>query len=199
VPRQRRQLEDNDIPVNCGGELGIPLITPCKDSLKLEVHTDYTLRCEASEPIVWWHSHDGLRISEVFNNIEDPGRPHGIKLNLESVTVDNVGAYYCIKSSMMPIEDTWSEETLTELVNNDNASTIYVYVNDQQNLLVPLEPIINARQYTEVTIPCKPSMPETEVLLTFNSEVSTSGHPRSFVSLSQSHTFQHFRYDDFLF
>ncbi|KAL7741115.1 hypothetical protein ACLKA6_018146 [Drosophila palustris] len=177
LPRQTRQLEDNNISVNCGGEPGVPLITPCKDSIKLDVNTDYTLRCEANEPIEWWHSHEGLRISEVFDNIEDPERPYGIKLNLESVTVDNVGAYYCIKSSMMPslpTEDSWSEEDLTNLVNNEEASTIYVYVNDQNNLLVPLEPMINARQYTEVTIPCKPAMPETVVLLTFNSETFSS-------------------------
>ncbi|KAH8409381.1 hypothetical protein KR222_002180, partial [Zaprionus bogoriensis] len=180
VPRQRRQLEDNDFAPNCGGEDGVPLITPCKDSLKLQAHTNYTLQCEASEPIEWWHSHEGLRRFEEFNNSNDPERPFGIRLNLLDVIVDNVGAYYCIKTSQAPQVSEWSEDALAELVNGEKASTIYVYVNDTQNLLAPVEPILNAPQYTEIVIPCKPTMPETEVLLTFNGETLYSETARGY-------------------
>ncbi|XP_017858056.1 PREDICTED: platelet-derived growth factor receptor alpha isoform X8 [Drosophila arizonae] len=174
LPRPQSHLEGNDIPYNCGGEFGVPLITPCKDSLKLEVDTTYTLQCEASEPIEWWSSHDGLKQGEPFENTEDPQRPFGNRLVLEEVTVDNVSAYYCIKSSSAPDQMNWSEEALVSLVNEDEASTIYVFVNDKKNLLVAQEPIIYARQYSEVIIPCKPTMPETEVLLTFNGETFSS-------------------------
>lgn len=153
--------------------MGVPLITPCKDSLKLDAGTSYTLQCEASEPIDWWHGHYGHKLSETFDNLGDPQRPYGIRLTLDEVSVENVGAYYCIKSSLGLDPNNWTEETLIELVNNNEASTIYVFVNDKSNLLAPLEPIIQARQYSEVIIPCKPAMPETEVLLTFNSDVST--------------------------
>lgn len=174
MPRQNRQLEDDDNEAaNCGGENGVPLITPCKNSLKLQVHEPYTLQCEANEPVEWWHGHDGFKGSEDFDNINDHKRPFGIKLHLEDVSVDNVGAYYCIKSSKVSNQgQDWSEEQLVELVNNDEASTIYIYVNDPSNLLAPVEAIVNALQYSEVVIPCKPAMPETEVLLTFNGEVS---------------------------
>ncbi|XP_030080357.1 vascular endothelial growth factor receptor 1 isoform X4 [Drosophila hydei] len=175
-PQPQSDFEGNDIPYNCGGEFGVPLITPCKDSLKLDVGTTYTLQCEASEPIEWWNTHDGFKQSETFNNVEDPLRPFGIKLILDDVTVDNVSAYYCIKSSAAPDKANWSEEALVRLVNEDEASTIYVFVNDKSNLLVPMEPIIHARQYSEVIIPCKPTMPETEVLLTFNGETFSSEH-----------------------
>lgn len=179
VPRQVRQLEDDDNePANCGGEDGVPLITPCKNSLKLQVHEPYTLQCEADEPIQWWHGHEGSKISEEFDNVIDNSRPFGIKLHLENVSVENVGAYYCIKTSQAPKSTTdWSEEQLVELVNDDKASTIYVYVNDPNNLLAPVEPILNAVQYSEIVVPCKPAMPETEVLLTFNGEVSLSMVP----------------------
>ncbi|XP_030556621.1 vascular endothelial growth factor receptor 1 isoform X6 [Drosophila novamexicana] len=174
LPRPQNDFEDNDILYNCGGEMGVPLITPCKDSLKLDAGTSYTLQCEASEPIDWWHGHYGHKLSETFDNLGDPQRPYGIRLTLDEVSVENVGAYYCIKSSLGLDPNNWTEETLIELVNNNEASTIYVFVNDKSNLLAPLEPIIQARQYSEVIIPCKPAMPETEVLLTFNSDTFSS-------------------------
>ncbi|XP_034472515.1 vascular endothelial growth factor receptor 1-like [Drosophila innubila] len=161
-----RHVKDNDLLVNCGKDLGLPKITPCMDSLKLESRTNYTLLCEARERIEWYFLYKNIGILEVIDHIEDPERPFGIKIHLMSVNVFNVGAYYCIKSSMRPTAETWSEETLTELVNNNDASTIYVYVNDTQNLLVPLETsLLDARQFTNVTVPCKPAMPETEVIL----------------------------------
>ncbi|XP_060666911.1 vascular endothelial growth factor receptor 1 isoform X3 [Drosophila nasuta] len=174
LPRPQQGLENNDILVNCGGELEVPLITPCKDSLKLEVDSDYTLHCEASEPIVWWHGDEGLLESETFDNVEDPNRPYGIKFHIKSAKVENVGAHYCIPQQLEPIGDNWSEIDLIELVNNEKASTIYIFVDDKSNLLAPLDPIINARQYTDLVIPCKPAMPETEVLLTFNGATFSS-------------------------
>ncbi|XP_043070362.1 vascular endothelial growth factor receptor 1 isoform X9 [Drosophila grimshawi] len=172
MPRQKREFEDNDIyNFNCGGsELSTPLITPCKDSLKLEAGISYTLRCEGNEEIVWWHGNEGLMTSVPFENTEDAQRPFGIALEMVNVNVNNVGAYYCISASQTPTTNKWTEDTLVELVNNGQASTIYVFVNDKEQLLVHLDPIIFAKQFTEVIIPCKPAMPETEVMLTFNGD-----------------------------
>ncbi|XP_026843935.1 vascular endothelial growth factor receptor kdr-like isoform X6 [Drosophila persimilis] len=174
LPRPQFEQEDNEVSTNCGGDNGAPLITPCKESIKLEYRTNYTLRCEASEPIIWWASHESSLVSSFDNTEEDPQRPYGLQLHLIEVTADNVGAYYCIKESsaesLTSGPDEKLGEMLGEMVNNDLASTIYVFVNDPINLLVPTAPIVHARQYTDVVIPCKPSMPETEVLLTFNSD-----------------------------
>ncbi|ALC38897.1 Pvr, partial [Drosophila busckii] len=170
-PVPQIDFEDN---VNCGGEDGQPLITPCKESLILQVNTSYSLQCEAPEPIVWWHSVSGEQLGEAFNNVADPLRPYGMKLNMRLVSVHNVGAYYCIKEDQKPIGDDWSEAGLVELGNADEATSIYVYVNDTQNLLVNIEPIISAKQFSEVIIPCKPAMPDTEVLLSFNGETFSS-------------------------
>ncbi|XP_017854588.1 vascular endothelial growth factor receptor 1 isoform X2 [Drosophila busckii] len=171
TPVPQIDFEDN---VNCGGEDGQPLITPCKESLILQVNTSYSLQCEAPEPIVWWHSVSGEQLGEAFNNVADPLRPYGMKLNMRLVSVHNVGAYYCIKEDQKPIGDDWSEAGLVELGNADEATSIYVYVNDTQNLLVNIEPIISAKQFSEVIIPCKPAMPDTEVLLSFNGETFSS-------------------------
>ncbi|XP_026843934.1 vascular endothelial growth factor receptor kdr-like isoform X5 [Drosophila persimilis] len=178
LPRPQFEQEDNEVSTNCGGDNGAPLITPCKESIKLEYRTNYTLRCEASEPIIWWASHESSLVSSFDNTEEDPQRPYGLQLHLIEVTADNVGAYYCIKESsaesLTSGPDEKLGEMLGEMVNNDLASTIYVFVNDPINLLVPTAPIVHARQYTDVVIPCKPSMPETEVLLTFNSDKFSS-------------------------
>ncbi|SPP79791.1 blast:Platelet-derived growth factor receptor alpha [Drosophila guanche] len=178
LPRPQFEQEDNEVATSCGGDNGAPLITPCKESIKLEYRTDYTLRCEGSEPIIWWASHEKPLVSSFDNAAEDPQRPYGLQLHLMEVTADNVGAYYCIKESEAARVNSSTDEKLSEMLgemlNNDLASTIYVFVNDPLNLLVPTGPIVHARQYTDVVIPCKPSMPETEVLLTFNGDVYSS-------------------------
>ncbi|BFF95544.1 vascular endothelial growth factor receptor kdr-like [Drosophila madeirensis] len=178
LPRPQFEQEDNEVATSCGGDNGAPLITPCKESIRLEYRTDYTLRCEGSEPIIWWASHEKPLVSSFDNAAEDPQRPYGLQLHLMEVTADNVGAYYCIKESEAARVNSSTDEKLSEMLgemlNNDLASTIYVFVNDPINLLVPTGPIVHARQYTDVVIPCKPSMPETEVLLTFNGDVYSS-------------------------
>ncbi|SPP79789.1 blast:Platelet-derived growth factor receptor alpha [Drosophila guanche] len=180
LPRPQFEQEDNEVATSCGGDNGAPLITPCKESIKLEYRTDYTLRCEGSEPIIWWASHEKPLVSSFDNAAEDPQRPYGLQLHLMEVTADNVGAYYCIKESEAARVNSSTDEKLSEMLgemlNNDLASTIYVFVNDPLNLLVPTGPIVHARQYTDVVIPCKPSMPETEVLLTFNGDNDTKGN-----------------------
>ncbi|BFF95540.1 vascular endothelial growth factor receptor kdr-like [Drosophila madeirensis] len=180
LPRPQFEQEDNEVATSCGGDNGAPLITPCKESIRLEYRTDYTLRCEGSEPIIWWASHEKPLVSSFDNAAEDPQRPYGLQLHLMEVTADNVGAYYCIKESEAARVNSSTDEKLSEMLgemlNNDLASTIYVFVNDPINLLVPTGPIVHARQYTDVVIPCKPSMPETEVLLTFNGDNDTKGN-----------------------
>ncbi|XP_068143808.1 vascular endothelial growth factor receptor 1 isoform X3 [Drosophila tropicalis] len=163
--------------VNCGGEMGQPLITPCKNAIKLDAQTNYTLQCEADEPVEWIFNYEVLQAVVPFANTEDPLRPYGLQLLLLEVSFREVGAYYCIKKSAVRYGDVqinMKTEDLIESVNSNNASSIYVYVNDPNNLLADTPPIVKARQYTEVIIPCKPSMPETEVILSFNGDTYPS-------------------------
>lgn len=174
MPSQNQLVIVEDIEyLNHEREDDMPLITPFKNSLKLEVHENIALECDANEAIEWWYSYEGFKKSDDFIRIDDHQRPYGIRLHLENVSVVDVGAYYCIKSSQAPDpEADWSEQLLMELVNNDMASTIYIFVNDPNNLLAPVELKLTAVQNSELVIPCKPSMPETEVVLKFKGKVS---------------------------
>nr|XP_036222272.1 vascular endothelial growth factor receptor 1 isoform X17 [Bactrocera oleae] len=134
----------------------------------LELNTNYTIRCEADEPLSWRLASDSLNYDVQTFNTGDPQRPHGSMLYLLDISTMNLGNYYCIKKSSIPnsVEDMMDEE-LVELVNNNTASSIYVYVNDPNNLLSQNEfPVISALQYQDTVIPCKPTMPNIEVLLT---------------------------------
>lgn len=174
VPRPQN-LDDYEPSVDCGGTNGAPLITPCLESVQLDYKTSYTLRCEAAEPVTWWYAHDLVYADEFDNSETDPQRPHGARLDLMDVTAEKVGAYYCIKKSVLDNSSDVDEDKMVEYTNNYEAVSIYVYVNDPNHLLVPYAPLVIARQYTSVVIPCKPTMPDTEVILQFNSEVSSLG------------------------
>ncbi|XP_026834392.1 vascular endothelial growth factor receptor 1 isoform X3 [Drosophila erecta] len=167
LPLQQFSPDPDDTTENCGGENGAPLMTPCKSSIILDAMTSTTLKCEADEPMSWWANQLQYPPSESFDNTEDPARPFGSILHLIEVTADNAGAFYCVKASKFsPIEvKDQSDETMIELVNQGHASSIYVYVNDPDSKLVDGQLVVVARQYTDVVVPCKPAMPDTEVVL----------------------------------
>ncbi|KPU73300.1 uncharacterized protein Dana_GF15270, isoform B [Drosophila ananassae] len=173
LPRPQN-LDDYEPSVDCGGTNGAPLITPCLESVQLDYKTSYTLRCEAEEPVTWWYAHDSVLTEEFDNSETDPQRPYGAGLELVDVTAEKVGAYYCIKKSQLESSLDIDEDKMVEYTNNYEAVSIYVYVNDPNHLLVPYSPLVMARQYTSVVIPCKPTMPDTEVILQFNSETTSS-------------------------
>ncbi|XP_053961077.1 vascular endothelial growth factor receptor 1 isoform X2 [Anastrepha ludens] len=159
---------DNDFRRNYAVEYGAPLITPLMEYVTLELNTNYTIRCEASEPLVWKVAPNSPAHEVKLFATGDPQRPYGSMLYLLDISYVNVGNYYCIKeSSVNKNLDEMLDEELVELVNNNKASSIYVYVNDPVNLLAQTDfPIITAYQYQDTVIPCKPTMPNLEVLLT---------------------------------
>ncbi|XP_054744163.1 vascular endothelial growth factor receptor 1 isoform X4 [Anastrepha obliqua] len=159
---------DNDFRRNYAVEYGAPLITPLMEYVTLELNTNYTIRCEASEPLVWKVAPNSPAHEVKLFATGDPQRPYGSMLYLLDISYVNVGNYYCIKeSSVNKNLDEMLDEELVELVNNNKASSIYVYVNDPVNLLAQTDfPVITAYQYQDTVIPCKPTMPNLEVLLT---------------------------------
>ncbi|XP_043065334.1 vascular endothelial growth factor receptor 1 isoform X14 [Drosophila ficusphila] len=161
----------DDITVNCGGENGAPLMTPCKSSIILDYQTTTSLKCEADEPMSWWTAQTSIVLDESsFDNTEDPERPYGTNLQLSGVTAEDVGAYYCVKDSELNNLPEKNEQAMIGLVNQGGASSIYVYVDDKENKLFTTETILQAMQYEDLVIPCKPAMPDTEVLLEFRGE-----------------------------
>ncbi|XP_029408233.2 vascular endothelial growth factor receptor 1 isoform X12 [Bactrocera dorsalis] len=159
--------DDEEFRRNYAVEYGAPLITPLMEAVTLELNTNYTIRCEADEPLSWRLPDDTDYDEQTFNT-GDPQRPHGSMLYLLDISSKNLGNYYCVKKSSIPNKlEAMQDEELVELVNNNKASSIYIYVNDPVNLLSQNEfPVISALQYQDTVIPCKPTMPDIEVLLT---------------------------------
>ncbi|XP_067624151.1 vascular endothelial growth factor receptor 1 isoform X3 [Eurosta solidaginis] len=168
TPTPPNANDDGDFRRNYAVEYGAPLITPLMEYVTLELNTNYTIRCEANEPLIWKVAPNSPTHEVKTFDTGDPQRPIGSMLYLLDITYLNVGNYYCIKqSSVSKNVEYMPDEELVELVNNNKASSIYVYVNDPINLLAQTEiPIITAFQYQDTVIPCKPTMPHLEVLLT---------------------------------
>ncbi|XP_075152241.1 PDGF- and VEGF-receptor related isoform X3 [Haematobia irritans] len=165
------KTDEIDYERNYAVALGAPLLIPLMDEIILEANTDFVLRCESSEPIVWKHPLDSI-VEEGFYVPDDKNRTFGITLTLKMVSYESVGNYYCIKESSVDAEKLASidDSTLTDLANNNLATSIYVYVNDTENLLAPMPyPVVHVVQFQDAVIPCKPSMPNAEVLLTLPS------------------------------
>lgn len=102
----------------------------------LELNTNYTIRCEADEPLLWKVASYSLEYEVKTFDTGDPQRPHGSMLYLLDISSMNLGNYYCIKkSSVQKSIDDMLDEELVELVNNNKASSIYIYVNGKQKWL----------------------------------------------------------------
>lgn len=158
-------VTENGHSINCGGENGAPRITPCLEFIILQYKTSYNLSCEAEEPVTWWSFHKKfMNVFEKSNN--------SASLSLDVVSADDVGAYYCIKKSKLKMNLEIDEEMLVENVNMEQASSIYVYVNDTRKKLVPHQPVVIFGLYDNLLIPCKPSMPDTKVQLKAGNIVS---------------------------
>ncbi|KAL9923892.1 PDGF- and VEGF-receptor related isoform 3-T5 [Glossina fuscipes fuscipes] len=172
VPHPRPQLSNsiskgNDYDANVAVALGAPLLIPLMDELILEVNSDFTLKCEDSEPIIWKYPMEAT-VDEIQHKTEDKSRPFGSTLTLLDVNYVFVGNYYCIKAKSLTKDVQGMEDAeLTDLSNSNLASSIYIYVNDTENFLAPmLFPVIHVMQFQDAVIPCKPSMPNVDVLLT---------------------------------
>lgn len=165
LPKPQSSFNDDDDDkyfANFAATKGAPLINPLSSEITLDVKSNFSLLCEANEPITWRSS---APIGSELENSSFPtlnsDRPYGNSLHLEKVTAEYVGFYYCIKESEL-IQD----GDYDMMVENFKAAKIYVFVNDENTLLVPMSvPVISASQYDDVVIPCKPTMPDTVVEL----------------------------------
>ncbi|XP_065357936.1 vascular endothelial growth factor receptor 1 isoform X3 [Calliphora vicina] len=164
---KRNHIED-DYNENVAVALGAPLIIPLEEEVQLEENSEYTIKCEDTEPIVWKTPVNYITFEENAYIPQDQKRRHGSSLTLREVNYMNVGNYYCVKTSALTKSlDIMDDSELNDLANINLASVIYVYVNDQNNLLAPMAfPITYVIQYQDAVIPCKPTMPNYDVILT---------------------------------
>ncbi|XP_035794996.1 vascular endothelial growth factor receptor 1-like [Anopheles albimanus] len=83
---------------------------------------------------------------------------HGAILTITNASAAVVGRYYCVTSAN-------KDEDLDDMVSVNLASTIYVFVLDNKEPLVPTPKLMHYIQSEEVLVPCKPSYPDVEVEL----------------------------------
>uniref|UniRef100_A0A1A9WWA6 Receptor protein-tyrosine kinase n=1 Tax=Glossina brevipalpis TaxID=37001 RepID=A0A1A9WWA6_9MUSC len=158
IPHPRPQLSDsiskgNDYDANVAVALGAPLLIPLMDELILEVNSNFTLKCEDNEPIIWKYPMEAT-VEEIPHETADVNRSFGNTLTLLDVNHVFVGNYYCIKAKSLTKDLQGMEDAeLTDLSNSNLASSIYIFVNDTENLLAPmLFPVIHVMQFQDATL-----------------------------------------------
>uniref|UniRef100_A0A182JHL4 receptor protein-tyrosine kinase n=1 Tax=Anopheles atroparvus TaxID=41427 RepID=A0A182JHL4_ANOAO len=159
---------------------GAPEIETVEESIVLPKGSAWNFTCKSQEPILWRHyaaSHHWEPPNVVVEQYEadDPDKPYGSVLMLTDVSAETVGRYYCVHQKAFKEERDEEleeghveerEEELDELVADYQASTVYVYVDDPEQPLVPIMmPVFSVNQYESFTLPCKPTHPDVEVEL----------------------------------
>lgn len=114
---------------------------------------DYVITCEGDMPLTWkFPSTD--RNPEI-NSSQYNGR-YKSSIQLTDISYLDVGYYYCLLNN-----------------NNEKNSSIYLYVNDTENLLTyddfAFAPI-HGMQFEEIIIPCKPTHPAVNITLCRNGD-----------------------------
>ncbi|KAL7045415.1 hypothetical protein ACKWTF_002226 [Chironomus riparius] len=157
------------------GYHGAPIIDPY-DSVVISVNEGRIIECKGKEPITWVSEiiknfPDAVEITFFEGNIkdddsiiftEDQNLFHS-HLELKSVTISQVGFYYCVHNRSVRIDNDFDYEK--EVIDYE-ASSIYVFVNDTENPLYNHnQNLIFARQYEPFIIPCKPNSPDVKIEL----------------------------------
>ncbi|XP_058060772.1 vascular endothelial growth factor receptor 1 [Anopheles bellator] len=145
-----------------------PEIDTAEEYVVLPFDESRNFTCKSHKPILWQHYAasyywDPPNVRTASYDTEDPDKPYGSVLIITDATAATVGRYYCVH------KETWHEHKgneLDEMVAAYLASTIYIYVKDDEQPLVPiLAPVFRVNQYESFVIPCKPTHPDVEVEL----------------------------------
>lgn len=105
------------------------------DEVTLEVNQTFRIRCDCDQPIRWMNSIESQDLDEnERHHFPDPtyytlpdGR-YGSEMVLERVKFGSVGYYYCIKNITYDEELMISPKLLDKIVDDEEASRIYVFV-----------------------------------------------------------------------
>ncbi|XP_049288619.1 platelet-derived growth factor receptor alpha-like isoform X2 [Anopheles funestus] len=147
---------------------GAPEIDTVEEEITLPKGASWNFTCKSHQPILWTHYAASYYWRPMYNvphdfQTDDPDKPYGSVLMLTDASAELVGRYYCVN---MESYDEELEDKLDDLVAEYSASTVYVYVDDPDEPLVPVDsPIFRVNQYENFVIPCKPTHPNVEVEL----------------------------------
>ncbi|XP_053666437.1 vascular endothelial growth factor receptor 1 [Anopheles marshallii] len=147
---------------------GAPEIDTVEEAITLPKGASWNFTCKSHQPIMWKHYAASYYWEPKYETpldfeTDDPDKPHGSLLMLTDASAELVGRYYCVHVESYDEE---LEDRLDDLVAEYAASTVYVYVNDPDQPLVPVHtPVFRVNQYEDFVIPCKPTHPDIEVEL----------------------------------
>ncbi|XP_058451061.1 vascular endothelial growth factor receptor 1 isoform X2 [Malaya genurostris] len=160
-------LEANDMYQDLIVQSGAPEILAYKPEVELEAGSQYEMTCKSAEPIRWHirrtedeyiEAPELITITQVETH--DEKKPHGSRVSITTASAEVVGRYYCVFESAEN-----ENQDLDELEEQFKATSAYIFVKDPDNPLVPVNPVVYARQYEDVVIPCKPSSKDIHVEL----------------------------------
>ncbi|XP_050093304.1 hemicentin-1-like [Anopheles aquasalis] len=165
----------------------LPLIEWPADEVVLGFGETWNVTCICKEPIVWKpfdaeHSWEPPNINVSIHNTTDIKKPYGSMLSITNASALMVGRYYCVHFEKQ-------HEDLDEMITENVASSIYVYVEDPHQLVVPL-PVKYFYKNKGFVILCKPSHPDVEVELCdkiYKNCKGTSDPTKGFYTLESSY------------
>ncbi|XP_049548716.1 vascular endothelial growth factor receptor 1-like [Anopheles darlingi] len=142
--------------------LNSPIIEWPTDEVVLEFGKTWNVTCICNHPIVWKpfdseYNWDPPNINISIHNTTNIKMPYGATLTIMNASALMVGRYYCVHSQKQ-------QEDLDEMIAENVASSINVYVEDPYQFVVPL-PVRYYYRNNKLVILCKPAHPEVEVKL----------------------------------
>ncbi|KAL5278984.1 KDR family protein [Megaselia abdita] len=149
-----------------GAKSDPPILSRTED-VTLEKDQSFRIQCTSTDgPISWYNLPDASHSFEENTYTLDDGT-FGNEMVLKEVTHASVGYYYCIKSKTFDsalIDE--QPDLLNKLIEDEDASRIYIFVRDIDNLIVPISfPFINANSGEDTIVPCKPTTSDTPIEL----------------------------------
>ncbi|KAL5278980.1 KDR family protein [Megaselia abdita] len=159
-----------------GAKSDPPILSRTED-VTLEKDQSFRIQCTSTDgPISWYNLPDASHSFEENTYTLDDGT-FGNEMVLKEVTHASVGYYYCIKSKTFDsalIDE--QPDLLNKLIEDEDASRIYIFVRDIDNLIVPISfPFINANSGEDTIVPCKPTTSDTPIeLVNIKHEIMSS-------------------------
>ncbi|XP_050092692.1 neural cell adhesion molecule 2-like [Anopheles aquasalis] len=150
--------------INYGDEISRDEISD--NEIELPYGITWKVNCTFRRPVVWkhydpWFDWEPQNYTSTPFYTGDTENPHGAYLTIRNASATMVGRYYCVPLDKI---DEKLVTHLNEMASEEIASSIYVFVKDLAQPLVPV-PNINYVQKEGGYIPCKASYRDVEVEL----------------------------------
>ncbi|XP_049533348.1 vascular endothelial growth factor receptor kdr-like [Anopheles darlingi] len=151
------RAQDNAISDEANDSFDLPQIEWSVDEVVLGYGDTWNVSCKCNKPIAWKpfdpeYKWDPPNITVSIYKTTDINMPYGSVLIITNASALMVGRYYCGHFDKL-------EKDPDEMVLENVASSIYVYVEDPHQLVVP-DPVKSYNNSEGVVVLCKPSYPD---------------------------------------